>query len=241
MAYVAIRLHRHGEHQFKLGRRLSRLALIALRLFHTRTSMQVTLAQSPNLGFVGRYDTALVMVAARAEQYFPDDPETALMKLRQFGELLAQQLAARTVVYGTVETPHGMLGIFHDLCRIANNATHRQQGNHATALAALTRPRLRMRSATTECRRGGVATPGWPCLRYAPARPAGRAMARVGSLIIHGAGFGGRSASLSASQARLRERLCPCYSCRNYDTRGCSRAPNGFRCICRDQRGAQPQ
>ena len=52
--------------------------------------MQPPESQSPNFGFLGRYDASLVMVGARAEQYFPDDPVTTLMKLRQFGELLAQ-------------------------------------------------------------------------------------------------------------------------------------------------------
>ena len=35
-----------------------------------------------------------VRIAALAERYFPEDPVTTLMKLRQFGEMLAQQVAA---------------------------------------------------------------------------------------------------------------------------------------------------
>lgn len=114
--------------------------------------MQADTPHSPNFGFLGQYDAALVMVAARAEQYFPSDPVTALMKLRQFGELLAQQLAARTGVYGTVEEPQAelltrlrregavprdVLDLFHDLRRIGNSATHAHQGDHAAAMAAL--------------------------------------------------------------------------------------------------------
>ena len=51
-------------------------------------------AQFENL-FLARYDGALMAVAAQAERYFAEDPVTCLMKLRQFGELLAQQLAGR--------------------------------------------------------------------------------------------------------------------------------------------------
>jgi type I restriction enzyme R subunit len=56
-----------------------------------------------NFGFLARYDAALLAVALRAEQYFSNDPVTCLMKLRQFGELLAQQVAARMGVYSSVE------------------------------------------------------------------------------------------------------------------------------------------
>lgn len=42
-----------------------------------------------NFGFLARYDGALMAVAASAERYFAEDPVTCLMKLRQFGELLA--------------------------------------------------------------------------------------------------------------------------------------------------------
>lgn len=51
----------------------------------------------------------LATVAARAEAYFATDPVTTLMKLRQFGELVAQQLAARTGVYADVEEPQAEL------------------------------------------------------------------------------------------------------------------------------------
>ena len=37
----------------------------------------------------------LAKIGNQAERYFSEDPNTALLKLRQFGELLAQELAAR--------------------------------------------------------------------------------------------------------------------------------------------------
>ena len=62
-----------------------------------------------NFGFLSRYDSQLVLVAARAEQYFPADPVTSLMKLRQFGEMLAQHIAARTGVFTTIKEPQAEL------------------------------------------------------------------------------------------------------------------------------------
>ncbi len=103
---------------------------------------------SPNFGFLTRCDIGLAIVAARAEQYFPNDPVTALMKLRQFGELVAQQIAARTGVFHAVEEsqtrlrcegviPRDVLDLFHDLRRRGNDATHGHIGDHAEAMAAL--------------------------------------------------------------------------------------------------------
>jgi type I restriction enzyme R subunit len=114
--------------------------------------MSVRIPPSANFGFLARYDTALVLVATRAEQYFPEDPVTSLMKLRQFGEMLAQQIAARTGVFATMEesqaellarlrregtVPRDVLDVFHDLRRRGNDATHAHQGDHAEAMAAL--------------------------------------------------------------------------------------------------------
>jgi type I restriction enzyme R subunit len=65
--------------------------------------MPVNLPTSANFGFLARYDAGLAMAAIRAEQYFPEDPVTSLMKLRQFGEMLAQQIAARTGVFTSIE------------------------------------------------------------------------------------------------------------------------------------------
>lgn len=101
--------------------------------------MPVSLPPSANFGFLARYDAGLVVVATRAEQYFPDDPVTSLMKLRQFGEMLAQQIAARTGVFTMMEesqaellarlrregtVPRDVLDVFHDLRRRGNDATH---------------------------------------------------------------------------------------------------------------------
>jgi hypothetical protein len=57
----------------------------------------------PNFGFLAEQDEQLVHFAALAERYFADDPNTCLIKLRQFAELLAQSVAARTGRYETAQ------------------------------------------------------------------------------------------------------------------------------------------
>ena len=91
-------------------------------------------------------------VASLAERYFPEDPVTCLMKLRQFGELLAQQVAARAGVFVAADEPQSellgrlrrdtayprdVIDLFHDLRRTGNEAVHKHRGDHATALTGL--------------------------------------------------------------------------------------------------------
>jgi len=56
-------------------------------------------AQSGNFGFLEAHDVQLVRLGALAERYFHDDPNTCLIKLRQFAELLTQLIAAKTGLY----------------------------------------------------------------------------------------------------------------------------------------------
>jgi type I restriction enzyme R subunit len=51
---------------------------------------------SANFQFLKKHDIQLVRLGALAERYFKDDPNTSLIKLRQFGELLAQLTAAKS-------------------------------------------------------------------------------------------------------------------------------------------------
>ena len=105
-----------------------------------------------NFAFLAAHDSALAEVAALAERYFADDPVTSLMKIRQLGELLAQQVAARAGVLGDAEEPQAellgrlrretafprdVIDLFHDLRRVGNEAVHKHRGDHRTALAAL--------------------------------------------------------------------------------------------------------
>ena len=55
--------------------------------------------KSPNFEFLANLDPALMHQAALAERHCLEDPNSALMKLRLFGELLAKNIAARFGVY----------------------------------------------------------------------------------------------------------------------------------------------
>jgi type I restriction enzyme, R subunit len=52
-----------------------------------------------NFGFLEGHDVRLATFGAQAERYFRDDPPTAIVKLRQFAELLAKLIAAHHALY----------------------------------------------------------------------------------------------------------------------------------------------
>src|SRR5262245_37350066 len=68
---------------------------------------------SPNFAFLTKHDEVLVRHAALAERYVFDDPNSALLKLRQYGELLAQHAAAYTGV--AIEEYDSQLALIHML------------------------------------------------------------------------------------------------------------------------------
>lgn len=107
---------------------------------------------SANFDFLGVYDVHLVTLPALAERYFQNDPSTCLIKLRQFGEALAQQIAARSGLLETVNetqadllrrlkseraVPKEVVELFHQLRTVGNRATHENAGDHSDALANL--------------------------------------------------------------------------------------------------------
>jgi type I restriction enzyme R subunit len=55
--------------------------------------------KSPNFDFPAKLDTALMHQLVLPERYCIEDPNSALMKLRIFGELLAKNLAARFGIF----------------------------------------------------------------------------------------------------------------------------------------------
>jgi type I restriction enzyme R subunit len=61
---------------------------------------------SPNFAFLVKYDEVLVRHAALAERYVFDDPNSGLIKLRQFAELLAQHAAAYTGIVVEATNPN---------------------------------------------------------------------------------------------------------------------------------------
>ncbi|MER9962164.1 type I restriction-modification system endonuclease [Mesorhizobium sp. M0045] len=105
-----------------------------------------------NFGFLSIHDAKLVTLGGQAERYFRDDPSTAIVKLRQFAELMAKLIAARHAAYRdereTFEQtlrrlsyeriiPKEVADLFHALRKTGNTAVHEAEGNHANALTAL--------------------------------------------------------------------------------------------------------
>lgn len=64
---------------------------------------------SPNFAFLMKYDGGLVRHAALAERYVFGAPNSALIKLRQFGELSAQHAAAYADTRLHIATAQGMI------------------------------------------------------------------------------------------------------------------------------------
>jgi hypothetical protein len=56
------------------------------------TGKQVAVT-SPTFGFLAAHEPLLVRYAASAEHFFVQDPNTALIKLRQFAELVVKEAA----------------------------------------------------------------------------------------------------------------------------------------------------
>lgn len=112
---------------------------------------QASLPQS-NFYHLHVFDEQLVRLGVLAEKYFSEDPNTCLIKVRQFAELLAQQVASHVGQYASPEESqyellrrlqdHGILPrevaqIFGEIRRTGNAATHAIQGDHQTALTML--------------------------------------------------------------------------------------------------------
>ena len=110
-----------------------------------------------NFQFLSAHDTLLVALGAQAERYFVDDPNTSVMKLRQFGERMAQRAAAhfnlRSEGLKQVELLHRLAALpnnalpaeprtlFHALRRAGNDAVHDFTATHEEALTLLTQAR----------------------------------------------------------------------------------------------------
>lgn len=113
---------------------------------------KINAAIQTNFRCVEGYDAQLVRLGMLAERYFVDDPNTSLVKVRQFGELLAKHLAARLGLLGAPEvSQHELLGrlsghraisrdvlrLFHEIRRTGNKATHDLADDHRSALNSL--------------------------------------------------------------------------------------------------------
>jgi type I restriction enzyme, R subunit len=105
-----------------------------------------------NFGFLEAHDEQLVRLGMLAERYFADDPNTALLKLRQLTELLAQLVASRVGAFTSREEaqydllrrlqdqgvlPREIGQLFGEVRRAGNAASHAISGDHRTALSSL--------------------------------------------------------------------------------------------------------
>jgi type I restriction enzyme, R subunit len=105
-----------------------------------------------NFDFLAAQDERLARLGALAERYFFDDAPLALFKLRQLGEFIAKDVAARhgllpsnSVSFGDVLRtlkvrqllPREIADLFFHLKRLGNVAVHEDMGTAREALAAL--------------------------------------------------------------------------------------------------------
>ncbi len=107
---------------------------------------------SSNFSFLAEHDPIFLQLASTAEQVFAADPNTTLIKLRQLGEALAQDIAARAGIEFDTETTQADLlfklhreirldptvrDMFHTLRIEGNKATHRFRTQHKEAMDGL--------------------------------------------------------------------------------------------------------
>ncbi|WP_168792311.1 type I restriction-modification system endonuclease [Paraburkholderia aromaticivorans] len=110
------------------------------------------MSQTGNFSFLAEHSPLLAQLGAAAEQTFASDPNTTLIKLRQFGEAMAQDLAARFGVEFDQTTKQSDLlfqldreagldktirGLFHTLRVEGNKATHEFRTQHKEAMDGL--------------------------------------------------------------------------------------------------------
>src|SRR5690606_1859256 len=104
--------------------------------------------QASNFAFLQVYDKSLARLGMLAENYFPDDPNTSMMKIRQFAETLSHHVAAHSNVDIQGLNQHDLLrkleyleflpteptnicDYFHTIRRTGNNAVHKLYDRHS--------------------------------------------------------------------------------------------------------------
>ncbi|MBH3463606.1 type I restriction-modification system endonuclease [Pseudomonas carnis] len=110
------------------------------------------MAASSNFSFLQEHDPVFLQLASTAEQVFASDPNTTLIKLRQLGEALAQDLASRAgIEFDATTTQSDLLyklsrdiqldqnirSLFHTLRIEGNKATHQFRTQHREAVDGL--------------------------------------------------------------------------------------------------------
>ena len=110
------------------------------------------MVESSNFAFLKEHDPVFFQLASTAERVFASDPNTTLIKLRQLGEALAQDLAVRAGIEFDVTTAQSELlfrlsreiqldgnirNLFHTLRVEGNKATHGFHTQHREAVDGL--------------------------------------------------------------------------------------------------------
>ena len=112
----------------------------------------VPLEQKSNFQFLQNYDPLFFQMALVAEEMYKSDPNTTLMKLRQLGEALAQDIASKIgikpyeykdqyeLIYQLdrkLSLSYQIRNIFHSLRKDGNKAVHEFSTSHQEAVKAL--------------------------------------------------------------------------------------------------------
>ncbi len=112
----------------------------------------MTASLPTNFAHLKEHDEQLLRLGMLAEKYFPDDPNTSLLKLRQLAELLAQLVATKVGLYVSPEEaqyellrrlqdqgilPREIAQLFGEVRRAGNAANHAMREDHSSALAAM--------------------------------------------------------------------------------------------------------
>ena len=150
---------------------------------------------SGNFAFLAKHDELLVQLASLAERYFTDDPNTSLIKLRQFAEALAQQVAASAGVWTSDDEtqadllrrlkysdilPRQSADLFHAIRKAGNAATHEHTATHAQALQHL---KLARQLAIWFHRSFGR-EPGFKAGAFVPPQPPDQADAKLAKELV---------------------------------------------------------
>ncbi len=105
-----------------------------------------------NFSFLEAHSPQLAKLGRLAERYFFDDPSTALVKLRQFAEITAKEVAARQALLADSRATFDEIlralrtrsvlqreiaDLFYHLKRTGNTAAHEDRGTASEALTAL--------------------------------------------------------------------------------------------------------
>ncbi|OEG73872.1 type I restriction-modification system endonuclease [Shewanella colwelliana] len=105
-----------------------------------------------NFDFLKEHDPIFLQLAQSAERAFSSDPNTTLVKLRQFAEAVAQDLAMRCSIEFDDQTSQAdllfrinrelrlesqIISLFHGLRKAGNQAVHQFKTEHKSALAGI--------------------------------------------------------------------------------------------------------